>query len=175
MAVSQEALELLRDIARDRISVLVVGDQSVGKTTLVRMICERSAEQSSSGGGDGDKPHGFGATGSGLRAAGPTTGCAVSVALVNDVGSGKSHFIEFYDVSGSTKWADLRPMVYGAMGIHGVLLVHDLTNRRSFGPSHLVSQPSAPPPNQSSPPNQLSPNQPATAVHDREYAPGMDP
>ena len=36
MAVSQETMDLLRGVSSDRISVLVVGDQNVGKTALVR-------------------------------------------------------------------------------------------------------------------------------------------
>lgn len=38
-SVSDQTLALMRRMPTDRISVLVVGDQGVGKTSLVRCLC----------------------------------------------------------------------------------------------------------------------------------------
>ena len=39
MSVSDQTLALMRRMPSERISVLVVGDQGVGKTSLVRCLC----------------------------------------------------------------------------------------------------------------------------------------
>lgn len=81
----------------------------------------------------------------GLRPTGPTTGCCVRVKLVETASSKNPYFVEFYDVAAAPRYADLRSIFYGGSGgrgraafggdtgpFHGVLFVHDLTNRRSF-------------------------------------------
>ncbi|KAF9970509.1 hypothetical protein BGZ73_006780 [Actinomortierella ambigua] len=122
--------------AYDRAKVLVLGDAGVGKSTLVHMLCHGEA----------------------LRDRTPTVGCNIDVRLhtapssaLRATAAGSSHmangsvsassstsaaastFIEFYDVSGSpsVQHPRSRHMFY-AGSYHGIILVHDLRNQRSF-------------------------------------------
>ncbi|KAG0256375.1 hypothetical protein DFQ27_005761 [Actinomortierella ambigua] len=119
--------------AYDRAKVLVLGDAGVGKSTLVHMLCHGEAQ----------------------RGGTPTVGCNIDVRLhtapssaLRASAAGSTHlangsvpasslasstFIEFYDVSGSpsVQHPRSRHMFYTGT-YHGIILVHDLRNRRSF-------------------------------------------
>ncbi|XP_064612583.1 rab-like protein 3 isoform X2 [Liolophura sinensis] len=96
--------------AIDKVRILVVGDSGVGKTSLVHLICH-------------NQPVGN---------PGWTIGCSVEVKLHEyKVGtpSEKTYFLELWDIGGSTSHANSRSIFYNP--VHGVILVHDLTNRKS--------------------------------------------
>ncbi|KAF9203291.1 Rab-like protein 3 [Haplosporangium sp. Z 27] len=120
--------------------VLVLGDSGVGKSSLVHMLCHNEP----------------------LRTATPTVGCNIDVRLHASTiptaattstsrsgfpsllartspeptsnTSGAETFIEFYDVSGSptVRSPKTRTMFYNGVTYQGLILVHDLCNKRSF-------------------------------------------
>lgn len=94
----------------DKIKVLVLGDSGVGKSSLVHLICHSKPMTSSSW----------------------TIGCSVDVKwheYKEGTPSHKSCFIELWDVGGSRSHAIARNVFYNSF--HGIILVHDLTNRKS--------------------------------------------
>jgi len=90
----------------DKVRILVVGDMSVGKTSLVNLICEGKVLQNPNW----------------------TIGCKAEVKL-HDY-KGKPFFVEFLDVGGSPKHENSRSIFYSQF--NGVILAHDLTNRKSY-------------------------------------------
>ncbi|XP_074643831.1 rab-like protein 3 [Tubulanus polymorphus] len=96
--------------AIDRVRVLVVGDSGVGKTSLVHLICANAPIGNPS----------------------YTIGCSVEVKL-HEYKAGtpeeKSYFIELWDIGGSAGHKNSRSIFYHP--IHGIILVHDLANRKS--------------------------------------------
>jgi len=90
----------------DKVRILVVGDMSVGKTSLVNLMCEGKVLQNPNW----------------------TIGCKAEVKL-HDYHQ-KPFFIEFIDVGGSPKHENTRGILYSQ--VNGVILVHDLTNRKSY-------------------------------------------
>jgi len=86
--------------------VVVVGDSGVGKTTLIQHICNTGPI----------KPQTW------------TVGCSIDVVLHSY--KGVQYFIEFLDVSGSIKYKLSRKSFYD--NIDGLLLVHDVLNKRSY-------------------------------------------
>lgn len=120
---------LAAGVSSERASVLVVGDRSVGKSSLKHLICAPAEDcagthaATSSGGGSGSRTF--------LRAGGgPTVGCSVEVKLV--VSNGRQQFIELWEMGGASQYAALRSMLQAEVPFHGIILVHDMTNRRSF-------------------------------------------
>ena len=111
--VSDASLALMRGMPSERVCVLVVGDQGVGKTSLVRCLCAEGEAQP-------------------LGPTGPTEGAHVQVKLVSGASKATQHFVELWELGGSPKYAPERPMFYKEVDFHGVIVVHDLTNRRSF-------------------------------------------
>lgn len=83
--------------------VLVLGDQSVGKSSLVHLLAEQRV----------------------LTAPRWTVGCAVDVVL-----SGAGQFVALWDVGGAPRFERSRELFFA--DADAVLLVHDLTNRRSY-------------------------------------------
>lgn len=82
----------------------------VGKTSLTHLIANNEA----------------------LTAPGWTVGCAVEVKLheyKEGTPSQRTHFVELWDVGGSISHRNTRGVFY--QSVHGIVLVHDLTNRRS--------------------------------------------
>lgn len=97
--------------AQEKLKILVVGDSGVGKTSLVHHICHNES----------------------IPNPGWTIGCTVEVKLY-DYREGtpgmKSFFLEFWDVGGSASHENSRAIFYN--GVNGLILVHDLTNKKSF-------------------------------------------
>ncbi|XP_052241140.1 rab-like protein 3 isoform X2 [Dreissena polymorpha] len=94
----------------DKVKILVVGDSGVGKTSLVHLICHNEPTNNP----------------------GWTIGCSVDVKLHEykaGTAAEKTFFIELWDIGGCTSHQDCRSMFY--TNVHGIILVHDLTNRKS--------------------------------------------
>ncbi|XP_070568181.1 rab-like protein 3 isoform X2 [Ptychodera flava] len=94
----------------DKVRIVVVGDSGVGKSSLVHLICH----------------------GEPIANASWTIGAAVDVKVheyKEGTPSQKTHFIEFWDVGGSANHIKSRHIFYNP--VHGLILVHDLTNRKS--------------------------------------------
>ncbi|XP_067942225.1 rab-like protein 3 [Watersipora subatra] len=94
----------------DKVRVLIVGDSETGKTSMSHLIahgspCERPMS---------------------------TIGCSTQVKL-HDYRAGlpgeKAYFIELWDIGGSRGHEVARSLFYGT--VDGIILVHDLTNRKS--------------------------------------------
>lgn len=82
----------------------------VGKTSLTHLIANNEA----------------------LTSPGWTVGCAVEVKLheyKEGTAAQHTYFIELWDVGGSISHRNTRGVFYNP--VHGIVLVHDLTNRRS--------------------------------------------
>lgn len=91
--------------------ILVLGDQSVGKTSLVHLLTERKV----------------------LAAPRWTVGCEPDVLLLPSTttsGSAERVFVALFDVGGAPRFAESRALFYDAAD--ALLLVHDLSNRRSY-------------------------------------------
>ncbi|XP_068127061.1 rab-like protein 3 [Hyperolius riggenbachi] len=100
--------------ALDRVKVLVLGDSGVGKSSLVHLLCQNQVLGNPSW----------------------TVGCSVDVRL-HEYREGtpeeKTFYIELWDVGGSVGSASsvksTRAVFYN--GVNGIVLVHDLTNKKS--------------------------------------------
>lgn len=96
--------------ALDKVKILVLGDSGVGKTSLTHLIAHNEA----------------------IASPGWTVGCSVEVKL-HEFREGypqqRSVFVELWDVGGSSSHRNTRCIFYTP--VHGVLLVHDLTNSKS--------------------------------------------
>ncbi|XP_023328945.1 rab-like protein 3 [Eurytemora carolleeae] len=94
----------------ERVRVLVVGDSGVGKTALTNLICHGAA----------------------LNNPGWTVGCSVEVKLheyLEGTVNQKTYCIELWDIGGSHAHRNTRHVFYNV--VHGIILVHDLSNRKS--------------------------------------------
>jgi len=94
----------------ERVRVLVVGDSGVGKTSLTSLIAQ----------------------GTSLPSPGWTVGCSVEVKLhqyLEGTQQQKEFFIELWDVGGSHSQRNTRHVFFHT--VHGIILVHDLANRKS--------------------------------------------
>lgn len=94
----------------DRFKLLVVGDCGVGKTSFVHGVVHQSP----------------------ILNPPSTIGCNVEVLAYNSSSSGRDRdvFLEFWDVGGSSGHRNSRSIFYS--GIDGLIVVHDLSNRKSF-------------------------------------------
>ena len=94
----------------ERNKVLILGDSGVGKSSLVHLICH-------------GKP---------ITSASWTIGSSTAVKL-HDYAEGtphqKSALIELWDIGGSKSHFIARKILY--KDLHGIILVHDVTNRKS--------------------------------------------
>uniref|UniRef100_A0A8C9X2X0 RAB, member of RAS oncogene family-like 3 n=1 Tax=Sander lucioperca TaxID=283035 RepID=A0A8C9X2X0_SANLU len=105
----------------DRVKVLVLGDSGVGKSSLVHLLCQNQVLGNPSW----------------------TVGCSVDV-RVQDYKEGtpeeKTYYIELWDVGGSIGSASsiksTRAVFYNS--VNGIMLVHDLTNKKSSQNLYLV-------------------------------------
>ncbi|EDV20556.1 uncharacterized protein TRIADDRAFT_60948 [Trichoplax adhaerens] len=95
----------------DKVRILVLGDSGVGKTTLIHLLCHQEFLSN---------PYW-------------TIGCSIHV-KVHEYGDNrhgnKPYFLELFDVGGSSSHAASRGIFYNV--IHGIILVHDLSNRKSL-------------------------------------------
>ncbi|TDG38955.1 hypothetical protein AWZ03_014626 [Drosophila navojoa] len=93
-----------------RVRIVVVGDSGVGKTCLTHLIAQNES----------------------LIRPGWTVGCNIQV-KIHEFKEGTArqcpYFIELFDIGGSLSHKNTRSVFYS--GIHGVILVHDLTNGKS--------------------------------------------
>ncbi|GLG99504.1 hypothetical protein R5R35_008381 [Gryllus longicercus] len=96
--------------AIDKVRIIVVGDSGVGKSSLTHLICQHQPISNPSW----------------------TIGCSVDVKL-HEYKEGtpyqKTYFIELWDIGGSHSHRNTRSVFYNPT--HGIILVHDLTNRKS--------------------------------------------
>ncbi|CAH0386182.1 unnamed protein product [Bemisia tabaci] len=96
--------------AIDKVKVLVVGDSGVGKSCLTHLIAEKEPISNPSW----------------------TIGCSVEVTLheyKKGTANQKTYFVELWDIGGSSSHRNARCIFYNP--VHGIILVHDLTNRKS--------------------------------------------
>ncbi|XP_037519878.1 rab-like protein 3 isoform X1 [Rhipicephalus sanguineus] len=94
----------------DKVKILVVGDSGVGKSSAVHLLCH-------------NRP---------LANASWTIGCNVEVKLHEyreGTASQKTYFVELWDIGGSSSHSSARAVFYNSF--HGLILVHDLTNKKS--------------------------------------------
>ncbi|CCI49918.1 unnamed protein product [Albugo candida] len=97
-----------------RVGSRVVGDSGAGKTTLLKKLCNVSEDVMA-------HPHHW------------TTGCEQHVLMhthTNQRGEHFNYFIEFVDVSGHPTYKQSRKVFYH--GVHGIILVQDLSNTKSY-------------------------------------------
>ncbi|KAL8599223.1 hypothetical protein ACOMHN_007939 [Nucella lapillus] len=96
--------------AIEKAKILVVGDSGVGKTSLIHLICHNET----------------------CRYPLATIGCSVEVKL-HEFRAGtpaeRDFFLELWDIGGSSSHRRCRALFYNQ--VHGIILVHDLTNRKS--------------------------------------------
>ncbi|OWR45411.1 rab-like protein 3 [Danaus plexippus] len=96
--------------AIEKVKVVVLGDSGVGKTSLTYLVAH-------------NKP---------LLSPGWTVGCSVEVKLhkyKEGTQAQNTFFVELWDVGGSNNHRNTRNVFY--QPTHGIILVHDLTNRKS--------------------------------------------
>uniref|UniRef100_A0A224XVM0 Putative ras-related in brain n=1 Tax=Panstrongylus lignarius TaxID=156445 RepID=A0A224XVM0_9HEMI len=96
--------------AIEKVKILVLGDSGVGKSSLTHLIAHNEPISNPSW----------------------TVGCSVDVKL-HEFREGtqyqKTYFIELWDIGGSSNHRNTRSVFYNS--VHGLILVHDLTNRKS--------------------------------------------
>ncbi|KAH8366994.1 hypothetical protein KR084_002650 [Drosophila pseudotakahashii] len=94
----------------NRVRIVVVGDSGVGKTCLTHLIAHNES----------------------LIRPGWTVGCNIQV-KIHEFKEGtarqRPYFVELFDVGGSLSHKNTRSVFY--TGVHGIILVHDLTNGKS--------------------------------------------
>ncbi|CAG7659298.1 unnamed protein product [Allacma fusca] len=94
----------------DKVKIVVVGDSGVGKTSAVYLICNNQP----------------------LTSTAWTVGASLEVKL-HEYKEGtpqqKSYFVDLWDIGGSSSHENTRPVFYN--GVNGIILVHDLNNRKS--------------------------------------------
>ncbi|XP_011872983.1 PREDICTED: rab-like protein 3 [Vollenhovia emeryi] len=96
--------------AIDKVKIVVVGDSGVGKTSLTHLICQQQPIGNPSW----------------------TIGCSVEVKLheyKEGTPNQRRYFVELWDVGGSQSHQNTRSVFYNPT--NGIILVHDLTNRKS--------------------------------------------
>lgn len=94
----------------EKVRIIVLGDSGVGKTSLTHLMAHHEC----------------------LSNACSTIGCNIEVKL-HEYKEGtpeqKTYFIELWDIGGRPCYTNTRHMFYNS--VHGIVLVHDLTNRKS--------------------------------------------
>jgi Rab-like protein 3 len=95
----------------DKVRIIVAGDTGVGKTSFLHLLCYGQV----------------------LKKSNWTVGCNLEVYM--HTFQNKEYFVEFIDIGGSQRYEHSRYVFY--KDIDGVILVHDLANKKSF--EHLKS------------------------------------
>eukprot|EP00118_Oscarella_pearsei_P010491 m.64681 g.64681 ORF g.64681 m.64681 type:complete len:218 (+) comp35270_c0_seq3:331-984(+) len=95
----------------DRVKILVLGDSGVGKTSFVHLLSKKQI----------------------LSDPAWTVGCSIEIQPYDFTrrGQSKTYFLELWDVGGSSGHKNARSIFYTSY--HGLILVYDLTNRKSYG------------------------------------------
>ena len=108
-----------------KVRVAVVGDTGSGKTSWVHLIRANGPHGGSRGAGDA------------VRDQERTMGCKPEVTLVhfdetrvNGADPQRPYFVEMWDIGGHHEWKNLRHVYYE--GLDGVVLLHDLTRKRTL-------------------------------------------
>mmetsp|Transcript_22197 Transcript_22197/g.24666 ORF Transcript_22197/g.24666 Transcript_22197/m.24666 type:complete len:254 (+) Transcript_22197:123-884(+) len=91
-----------------KVRILVLGDSGVGKTSFVHKLCLDRV----------------------LRDPTWTVGCETEVKLHEHQRTGRTFFVEFWDVGGHRKYKHGRDVFYHQ--INGIVLTYDLMNRKSY-------------------------------------------
>lgn len=95
------------------IKILVLGDAGVGKTSLLRAVSYK-----------GDLPN------NNKFADSTTVGCNIEVYLHTNKNSDEHWDVELWDVAGNSTYRKSKSLFYS--NCNGILLVHDLTNSKSY-------------------------------------------
>jgi len=90
------------------LKILVVGDPSVGKTSLINILCQNEVKKNTS----------------------PTIGCYLDVKLYNYEKINHNYYLEFIETNNRCKHPKTREKFY--KDIKGIILVHDLSNNKSY-------------------------------------------
>jgi GTPase SAR1 family protein len=90
------------------LKILVVGDPSVGKTSLINILCQNEVKKSTSW----------------------TIGCHLDIKLYNYEKTNRNYYLEFIETNNRCKHPKSREMFY--KDIKGIILVHDLSNNKSY-------------------------------------------
>ena len=106
-------LNLSDDNGMQTIRILLLGDSGVGKTSVVNYLCDKSGEFASSGW---------------------TVGCHLEAIIFESSSTGRNRkcLIEFIDIGGGSHGYAASRSVFYTYDINAILLVHDLSNNRSF-------------------------------------------
>ncbi|KAI9203491.1 P-loop containing nucleoside triphosphate hydrolase protein [Polychytrium aggregatum] len=94
----------------DKITIALLGDAGVGKSSLAHMICNQQP----------------------LSAPSRTVGCSLHVKIHEHSRRKKTFFVELIDIGGSATRHRSSRHVFYRNGIDAVMLVHDCTNSKSF-------------------------------------------
>ncbi|XP_026848626.1 rab-like protein 3 [Drosophila persimilis] len=97
-------------MANNRVRIVIVGDSGVGKTCLTHLIAHNES----------------------LTRPGWTVGCNIQVKIhqfKEGTARQSQYFVELFDIGGSLSHKNTRGVFYS--GVHGIILVHDLTNGKS--------------------------------------------
>jgi len=94
--------------SHNSLKILVVGDPSVGKTSLINILCQNEVKKSTSW----------------------TIGCHLDIKLYNYEKTNRYYYLEFIETNNRSKHPKSREMFY--KDIKGIILVHDLSNNKSY-------------------------------------------
>jgi len=94
--------------AHNSLKILVVGDPSVGKTSLINILCQNEVKKNTSW----------------------TIGCHLDIKLFNYEKTNRNYYLEFIETNNRCKHPKSREMFY--KDIKGIILVHDLSNNKSY-------------------------------------------
>lgn len=94
--------------ASEKVRVLVAGDSRVGKTALINLLCYSTLCTNSAA----------------------TIGATIDIKIHE--AHGKQYFIEIIEMGGTSKYESTRAQIYPLLQINGLILVYDLTNKKSY-------------------------------------------
>eukprot|EP01102_Stenamoeba_stenopodia_P022957 TRINITY_DN9760_c0_g1_i2.p1 TRINITY_DN9760_c0_g1~~TRINITY_DN9760_c0_g1_i2.p1 ORF type:complete len:271 (+),score=52.71 TRINITY_DN9760_c0_g1_i2:181-993(+) len=92
----------------EKVRVLVAGDSRVGKTALINLLCYSTLCTNSAA----------------------TVGASIDIKIHET--NGRQYFIEMIEMGGTSKYESTRAQIYPLLQINGLILVYDLTNKKSY-------------------------------------------